>query len=275
MPELPEVETVVCGLRQQMVGQQIRDVVLNRPDMRFPFPPDFQERLIGARVSDVRRRAKYLLFELDSDDIVLAHLGMSGTMTLRPCLDYVSRKHDHVLWELSDDRFFVFHDPRRFGFMLLTNKKNLSQHPQIAALGPEPLSDAFDAAYLKAALKGRKTAIKPALMDQKLVVGVGNIYASEALFLAGINPFMEAGEAARHAEKIIKMICLVLQEAIASGGSTLRDYVRSDGDMGYFQHHFRVYGRAKEPCEICETMIEKVTQAQRATYFCKQCQKVK
>lgn len=275
MPELPEVETICRGLDAQLRGKQIRDCVLNRADMRFPFPSNMQEVLVGAQIEAVYRRAKYLMFQLDNGHSILAHLGMSGTMRVVDYNDYQPRKHDHVLWELANDRWFIFHDPRRFGFMLVCETGDLAHHPMISQLGPEPLSEDFTETYLLEALSKRKTDIKVALMDQKLVVGVGNIYASEALFHARISPFMPANEAAKQANNIVQSIQSVLHDAIASGGSTLRDYVRSDGDSGYFQHHFAVYDRAEKPCVSCSQPITMQRQSGRSTYFCHKCQNVK
>ncbi len=275
MPELPEVETVVAGLRERMAGREIVSVQLNRPDLRFPFPPLFEERLEGRRITNVTRRAKYMLFHLDDGNAVLAHLGMSGTMRFELVDDYEARKHDHVLWELEGGEFFVFRDPRRFGSMLWVEQGEEASHPMLAHLGPEPLSDGFNPEYLAEQLSKRKSAVKVALMDQQLVVGVGNIYASEALFRAKIHPALPANNCAKYSKNIVKSIQGVLREAIASGGSTLRDYVRSDGDLGYFQHHFAVYGREGEPCVRCQTPISRLVQANRASYACETCQPCK
>ena len=274
MPELPEVETIVTGLAQRIEGQQVRDCILNRPNMRFPFPDNLQEVLIGATIEAVSRRAKYLLFRLSNGFTIIGHLGMSGTMRVVRAADYAPRKHDHVIWELENDCFWVFHDPRRFGFLLLEQTDRLGEHPMIRDLGPEPLSDDFSPDYLAGALSKRKTPLKVALMDQKLVVGVGNIYASEALFDAGLSPFMPANQAAKSAAPLLHSVQITLQDAIASGGSTLRDYAQSDGDSGYFQHHFRVYDRADQPCVKCNESIAQSRQAGRSTYFCHKCQSV-
>ncbi|MBA4274098.1 MAG: DNA-formamidopyrimidine glycosylase [Alphaproteobacteria bacterium] len=273
MPELPEVETTRLGLEPVMKSAIIKHVHLFRRDLRQPVPEGFEDALIGKRILSLRRRAKYILIDLEKGPTILAHLGMSGTFTITNASTYTRRTHDHCIMDLDNGYRVVFHDPRRFGLLLLLERENEATHPLIAHLGPEPLSNHFHAAYLSDALKSRKSAIKPVLMDQQIVVGVGNIYASESLFLAGIDPRMPASKAAKHAEKLVISIRTVLQAALQSGGSTLRDYVRSSGDMGYFQHHFRVYDRAEMPCESCLSPIQLMVQAGRSTYFCKQCQR--
>ncbi len=307
MPELPEVETIARGLAQRLAGREIEAVTLHRPDLRIPFPSDFQERLEGARIKDVTRRAKYLLMHLDTGDTVMLHLGMSGTVRFCDINEEDHRSHDHIWIDLDGGERLIFRDPRRFGLMTLSQTDALDRHELLAHLGPEPLSEAFNAGYLAGALKGKETAIKVVLMDQRLVVGVGNIYASEALFLSGVDPFMPAGELlstlhgdGRRAsppfnnglprrsltltprndeqhnqlEILVKSIKNVLKAAIASGGSTLRDYVRSDGDLGYFQHQFQVYGREGQPCWQCGGSIVKSVQSGRSTFFCPSCQRV-
>lgn len=276
MPELPEVETVVLGLQERMVGREIRSVQLNRPDLRIPFPPFFEETLEGKRITDVTRRAKYMLFHLEGGHKVLAHLGMSGTMRFAREDEYEPRTHDHVLWELEGGEWFVFRDPRRFGLMTLIEPGEEATHPLLSHLGPEPLDmNAFTPKYLAQMLSKRKSAIKVALMDQELVVGVGNIYASEALFRCGIHPAQVASSQSNKADILVTSIREVLGEAIASGGSTLRDYVRSDGDLGYFQHSFRVYDRENQPCVHCQTPITRMVQAGCASYACETCQPCK
>ncbi len=274
MPELPEVETVCRGLASAMTGRRIVRVTLNRPDLRIPFPPELQKTLTNATITGIERRAKYLLFMLDHGQILLAHLGMSGKMLVMQASDYTPKPHDHVLWELDNGQLFVFNDARRFGLMCLLGADEQEKHPLLAHLGPEPLSNHFSEAYLATALKGKKIELKQALMDQRLVVGVGNIYASEALFMCRLSPFIPAHKASKHAGLLISSIRSVLQAAIESGGSTLRDYVRSDGDLGYFQHHFQVYGREGKSCHICEQTVSRAVQAGRSTFFCQTCQKV-
>lgn len=274
MPELPEVETVARGLSPAMVGRHVVNVTHNREDLRFPFPSDMAQRIEGQAITSISRRAKYLLFHLSSGDVVLAHLGMSGKMLINPLDEYEAQKHDHVLWELDDGNLFIFNDARRFGMIDIVSKSDISDHQLLSSLGPEPLSDSFDASYLAEQLKKRSCDVKVALMDQKLVVGVGNIYACEALFMSGVSPFMEAKKAVKHADALVANIKTVLSAAIDSGGSTLRDYVRSDGDIGYFQHKFSVYGHENSPCFVCETPIIRQVQAGRSTFFCPTCQKV-
>lgn len=274
MPELPEVETVRRGLAPHLTGQRIRRVQLNRPDLRVPFPPDLVETLTGARIAGVGRRAKYLLLGLDNHQVLIIHLGMSGQLTIRPQQGYETRLHDHAVLELENGTALIFNDPRRFGLWALAGQDSVAAHPLFAHLGCEPLAAEFDADYLKARLARRSGPIKPVLMDQKLVVGVGNIYACEALYRSRISPFLPANKSLKKSGLLVESIQAVLTEAIASGGSTLRDYVRSSGDAGYFQHHFRVYDRENRPCEACQTPIMRRVQAGRSTFFCVDCQKV-
>ncbi|NBX03303.1 MAG: bifunctional DNA-formamidopyrimidine glycosylase/DNA-(apurinic or apyrimidinic site) lyase [Alphaproteobacteria bacterium] len=272
MPELPEVETVRTGLENAIKGATIKSVTLRRKDLRQPFPRGFTAALAGAKILDIRRRAKYLLFELDNTQVVIAHLGMSGRFSVLKKAPKAFETHDHVVWHLADGRVVIYNDARRFGVMTLTEKGDVNAHPLLAALGPEPLENAFSAAYLEQVLLSRKAPIKPTLMDQGLVVGVGNIYASEALFLAGIHPAKPARDAAGSAQKLIRCIQKVLNDAIASGGSSLRDFVQVSGDSGYFQHHFNVYDRTGEPCFSCKTPIQSCRQSGRSTFFCPKCQ---
>ena len=273
MPELPEVETTRRSLLPHIKNQFIQQVELRRGGLRFPFPPDFAIRLTGAMVLNIRRRAKYLIFEMDSGDVLLAHLGMSGSFTVVPATGYQPRIHDHVLLHLGNGNAVVYHDPRRFGMMDVLRKTQEKTHKLLKDMGPEPLLKEFSVDYLKKALEGRNAPIKPVLMDQKIVVGVGNIYASESLFLAGIHPTTPACDVAGQSASIISSIQKTLRNAITSGGSTLRNYVGADGASGYFQHHFNVYNRQYLPCFACGEAIVHVVQAGRATYFCPQCQK--
>ncbi len=273
MPELPEVETTRRSLLPHVRNELIQSVELRRGDLRFPFPPDFALRLTGATILTIRRRAKYLLFEMDTGDIMLAHLGMSGSFTIMPTKGYKPRLHDHVLLHLGNGNTVIYHDPRRFGMMDVMRRAQEKSHKLLKDMGPEPLLKAFSVDYLKKALSARNAPIKPVLMDQKIVVGVGNIYASESLFLAGIHPTTPACDVAGQSAIMISSIQKTLRDAIASGGSTLRNYVGADGASGYFQHHFNVYNREGLPCVACGESISHIVQAGRATYFCSQCQK--
>ena len=273
MPELPEVETVVRELQKSLIGNSFRQIITLRDNIREPIPDlsGFEGKKIGA----VMRRAKYILIRIQDSGVrsrgektlnpdLIIHLGMSGKIMVgRP---QERKKHDHVVFELSNGDEMVFNDARRFGLVTISNERFFSH------LGPEPLDAGFDAKYFKKALSTRKGPIKIAIMDQELVVGVGNIYAAESLFRTGIDPRTPANKVTKLAE-LIKNIRAVLTEAIESGGSTLRDYVRSSGDLGYFQHSHAVYGREKEPCIKCKTPIEKITQGGRSTFYCPKCQK--
>lgn len=273
MPELPEVETTRRGLLKTVKGQRIAEVELRRRDLRFPFPGDLQERLTDRTITDIRRRAKYLLIDLDSGDVLLAHLGMSGSFRVIPAVGYEPKKHDHVVLTLENGNLCVFHDPRRFGILDLFTAKQEAEHALLVHLGPEPLSKDFSAKYLTEALIRRKGPIKPVLMDQKLVVGVGNIYASESLFLAGIHPETPAHKTVKKVPLLVQSIQTVLKAAIDSGGSTLRDFLGADGASGYFQHRFQVYERENDACTQCGSAIKSATHAGRSTYWCARCQK--
>ena len=272
MPELPEVETTRRGLLKFAKGKRIETITVRRHDLRWPIPQNFAKALAGAKILDVRRRAKYLLIDLDNGLTILSHLGMSGSLVVRKGQGYQPRTHDHVLISLENGDLMVFHDPRRFGMMDVLKSGEEKTHALLKNLGPEPLNKEFSPAYLREQLSCRKGPIKPVLMDQKLVVGVGNIYASESLYLSKINPNIPARDLTAKSAEIIAAIRQTLEAAIASGGSTLRDYVGVQNEGGYFQHHFHVYGRDGEPCFRCSTMIETSTHAGRATYWCPQCQ---
>jgi formamidopyrimidine-DNA glycosylase len=273
MPELPEVETICRGLEPELEGRRILGVTLRRKDLRIPFPPQFEEKVERRRILSLERRAKYLLFHLEGGLAIIFHLGMSGRMLIRRQKPMPGR-HDHVILELSDKRWLVFNDARRFGLMTLASEDELPRHPFFTHLGAEPLSGAFTGASLKAALAGKKAPIKTTLMDQRVVVGVGNIYASEALYKAGIAPRKAAGSLnAAQADALARAVKEVLESAIRSGGSTLRDYVRSTGDAGYFQHSFQVYGREEAPCFACGNPIKRIVQQGRSTFYCAHCQK--
>ncbi|MBC7163939.1 MAG: bifunctional DNA-formamidopyrimidine glycosylase/DNA-(apurinic or apyrimidinic site) lyase [Roseovarius sp.] len=283
MPELPEVETVRRGLAPVMEGQVIARAGVNRPDLRRPFPPDMAARLTGARVLALRRRAKYLLADLDRGETLLVHLGMSGRMLVSgaPVGRFVHDhpapgKHDHVVFDMAGGARITFNDPRRFGAMDLLDSATAEAHPLLAKLGPEPLGNGFHEAHLASALAGRRTPVKAALLDQRIVAGLGNIYVCEALFRAGISPRRLAGNLgpARIA-RLTAAIRAVLTEAIAAGGSSLRDYRQADGGPGYFQHAFDVYGREGAPCRKpgCGGRIARIVQSARSSFHCPQCQR--
>ncbi|MBF0393203.1 MAG: bifunctional DNA-formamidopyrimidine glycosylase/DNA-(apurinic or apyrimidinic site) lyase [Alphaproteobacteria bacterium] len=269
MPELPEVETVRRGLAPVLEGHVIRRAEARRPDLRVPLPANFAERLTGRRVLAVRRRAKYLLIDLDDGWVWLAHLGMSGRMTIGEggMLD----RHDHVVVETDAGVVVTYRDPRRFGLMDLVPAAALDAHPSLAALGPEPLDDSFTAVALGAMLAGRKGPLKTTLLDQRVVAGLGNIYVCEALFRAGLSPIRAAGTlGGRATTRLWQAIRAVLAEAIEAGGSSLRDHQRPDGELGYFQHGFRVYGREGQPCPDCDCGggVLRLAQAGRSTFYC-------
>lgn len=272
MPELPEVETTKRGLLKAVKGRNILSVTLRRQDIRTPIPMRFGGDVKGARMLDIRRRAKYLLIDLDTDDVILAHLGMSGSFTVVKTKGFVAKTHDHVIFTLEGGLTMVFNDPRRFGVIDLMRRIEEKKHPLLAHLGPEPLLREFNPTYLKTQLLRRKGAIKPVIMDQKLVVGVGNIYASESLYLCGIHPETPAYLVTPKAAALIDAIRTTLTAAIASGGSTLRNYVGATNEAGYFQHHFHVYDHDGEACSICGSLIQSSVQAGRATYWCSTCQ---
>ncbi len=265
MPELPEVETVRRGLEPAMAGARILKVELRRADIRFPFPPSFAKRLTGQRILDLRRRAKYLLFQLDGGETLIAHLGMSGSFRLEktaastPGKFHHERskdpKHDHVVFVLDNGWVVTYNDPRRFGFMDLAPTETLEQHPRMRGLGAEPLAPEFDAARLAALFAGSRAPLKSALLDQKRIAGLGNIYVCEALFRAGLKPSRPAsiladarGAPTKAAVAVSEAIRAVLEEAVAAGGSTLRDHRQANGELGYFQHVFQVYDREGLPC---------------------------
>ncbi len=283
MPELPEVETVRRGLIPVMEGKVIEQADINRPDLRWPFPPDMAARLTGQRVERLRRRSKYLLADLGSGESLLVHLGMSGRMLISGVslgdfhYDHPApAKHDHVVLHMSDGGRVTFNDPRRFGAMDLLPTAGAEAHKLLAGLGPEPLGNAFDEDYLVARLKGRNTPIKSALLDQRIVSGLGNIYVCEVLHRVGISPKRKAGRiSAPRVRAMVPVIRQVLEEAIAAGGSSLRDYRQADGELGYFQHTFRVYDQEGRPCRTdgCCGSITRIVQSGRSSFYCAQCQR--
>lgn len=273
MPELPEVETVCQGLRNLVIGRAFRQVELFRPDLRVPFPPDFAARLEGRRIAAIRRRAKYILLCLDDGVVLLIHLGMSGRLMVHPFARNDRHTHDHVIFKLEDGQEIVFNDPRRFGLMALTEEALLPSHPLLVHLGPEPLEQEFDAKMLYGRLQGKKAPVKTVLMDNRVVVGIGNIYACESLFDAGISPLKPAGALTmKEGERLVGAIRKVLNAALASGGSSLRDYRQASGESGYFQHQFLVYGREGEACARCKVPIIRIVQAGRSSFYCRECQ---
>ena len=270
MPELPEVETVRRGLALKMTGRKIARAELRRQDLRRPFPPMLQQRLTGAAIGQLARRGKYILIELDDTGTLLLHLGMSGRITAGPA-GVPHAPHDHVVLTLDDGIVVRFNDARRFGLLDYIARGEEAAHPLLAGMGPEPLEPGFDGDYLSEKLAGKMTPIKAALLDQKIVAGLGNIYVCEALYRAGVSPRRLAGTiAGARADKLAAAIKEVLGEAIEAGGSSLRDYVQADGELGYFQHRWAVYGREGEPCPgcTCAVGVQRIVQSGRSTFFC-------
>lgn len=271
MPELPEVETITRALERTLRGRVITGVTQRRGDLRWPLPARLAERLRGRRLEGFARRAKYIQAQLDDGHTLLLHLGMSGRLVLGGAPLGV---HEHLTFALDDGAVLRFVDPRRFGMLDLVPDHDLARHRWLAHLGIEPLGNAFSGEVLARLLRGRIVAIKQALMDQRLVVGVGNIYASEALFRAGIRPTRPAGSVARpRLDALAQAVRAVLTEAIEAGGSSLRDYVQADGELGHFQDNFRVYDRAGLPCPGCGRPIKRIVQGGRATFCCGRCQR--
>lgn len=289
MPELPEVETVRRGLLPAMEGRVIERAQINRPDLRWPFPEKMKERLEGKRVLALRRRSKYILADLSSGESLLVHLGMSGRMLVsgRVLGEYHQnvgaaddhpepQKHDHVVLDLEGGARVTFNDARRFGAMDLLDTNTAEDHWLLRDLGPEPLGNSFDGPYLAARLKGRASPIKTALLDQRIVSGLGNIYVCEVLHRAGINPRRKAGQISEaRVGGLVPIIREVLSEAIEAGGSSLKDYRQADGELGYFQHVFRVYDREGAPCMTpgCDGTVHRIVQGGRSTFYCPRCQR--
>jgi formamidopyrimidine-DNA glycosylase len=270
MPELPEVETVVRGLRPHLEGRSLARVTVRRRDLRTAFPRDLATRLTGRRIEWLARRAKYILVALDDGNVLVVHLGMSGRMLVASPAA-AAAPHDHVEFETDQGVRIVYNDPRRFGLMTLVDQRRLERHRLFRGLGPEPLGNVFNAVALSAALRHKRTPIKSALLDQRVVAGLGNIYVCEALFRAGISPRrLAASVAGVRAERLVPAIRAVLEEAIAAGGSSLKDYRQSTGELGYFQHRFAVYDRAGSPCPgcTCKVAVRRIVQAGRSTFYC-------
>lgn len=281
MPELPEVETVRKGLEKALRGQHTERVRLRRKDLRRPFPRGFAKRLEGRRIDRVARRAKYLIAELDDGNDLVMHLGMSGSFRIED-MDAGSRPHDHVIIELSSGKRVVFNDPRRFGSMDIVPGAKLAATPPFDSLGIEPLGPDLTADWLAARFRGKATSIKAALLDQRIIAGLGNIYACEALWRARISPLRSASSLADRSgrptaacRRLPAAIREVLEAAIASGGSSLRNHFQTDGSLGSFQHHFKVYGKEGEPCpgKDCSGTIRRIVQAGRSTFYCPSCQR--
>ncbi|MDB4078060.1 bifunctional DNA-formamidopyrimidine glycosylase/DNA-(apurinic or apyrimidinic site) lyase [Amylibacter sp.] len=289
MPELPEVETVLRGLEPVMVGQKIRNAEIRRPDLRWPFPKNMSERLTGVTILRFHRRSKYILCDLNSGETLLIHLGMSGRMTISNVKNGTEdllanfhyrhplpAKHDHVILDMMDGTRISFNDTRRFGAMDLIETNNLFNHKLIKSLGPEPLGNEFNSPYLHSKLKDKTTPIKSALLDQRIVSGLGNIYVCESLWRAGINPKRLSGKVSRKKiDLLVPIIRDVLREAISAGGSSLKDHRQTNGDLGYFQHSFAVYGREGKKCNSanCSELVKRIIQSSRSSFYCAKCQK--
>ncbi len=283
MPELPEVETVRRGLSPAMEGVVIEQADVNRPDLRWPFPDRMAERLTGQRVDRLRRRSKYILADLSSGETLLIHLGMSGRMTVTgdPLGQFAHKhpmpeKHDHVVFHMANGARITFNDPRRFGAMDLLPTATAESHKLLAVLGPEPLGNDFHEQHLIDAFKGKNTPVKSALLDQGIVAGLGNIYVCEALYRGKVSPRRKAGQISTpRVAALVPIIREVLQEAIEAGGSSLRDFRQADGELGYFQHSFDVYGREGGPCKTdgCSGAIKRIIQSGRSSFYCAQCQR--
>jgi formamidopyrimidine-DNA glycosylase len=292
MPELPEVETVRRGLAPVMEGQRIVSAQINRPNLRFPFPDDFTARITGRTIISLARRAKYLLADLDDGEVLIMHLGMTGRFIIETdarisapgeFAQDIARHvaHDHVVLHMEGGARITYNDVRRFGFMVLVRRAAIETHPLTRDIGIEPLGNGLNADVLMKLFAGKATPLKAALLDQKLIAGLGNIYVCEALFRSGLSPLRGAGtiaspspKASRQRERLVDTIRSVLEEAIEAGGSTLRDFAHADGSLGYFQHRFKVYDREGEPCPnpACNGTVERIVQSGRSTFFCASCQ---
>lgn len=287
MPELPEVETVRRGLAPVLEGARLRHVDVRRPDLRWPFPPRMADRLIGARIDRLRRRSKYILADLDTGETLIIHLGMSGRMLITgPQADAMPGafahvhghlpRHDHVVFETEDGHRVIFNDARRFGAMDLVATESTNAHWLLQNLGPEPFGNGFNDSYLTARFSGKRSPVKTALLDQRIVAGLGNIYVCEALWRSGISPLRQAGRIApARVARLVPAIRDVLTEAIAAGGSSLRDHRQANGDLGYFQHTFAVYDREGAPCQTpgCQGKIRRKFQSGRSSFYCAACQR--
>lgn len=277
MPELPEVETVRRGLVPAMEGHTISAVQVFRANLRFPFPKRFAELVKNSKILKLSRRAKYIIANLDSGTAIIMHLGMTGSFRIetRNESDTLElKKHDHLVFKMKNGTSIIYNDPRRFGFMDLSASNDLKSYPRLKLLGPEPLSDAFSVSTLLTNLANKKTPIKSALLDQKVVAGLGNIYVCEALFLSRISPLRLANTVSnRRIPLLVEAINETIQAAIDSGGSTLRNFSHTDGTLGYFQHKFQVYDKEGHPCDNCTLPIRRIVQSGRSTFYCTKCQR--
>jgi formamidopyrimidine-DNA glycosylase len=279
MPELPEVETICRGIEQNIIGRKILTITTSDKNLRLPFPKNFAD-LQGQNIISVVRRARYILIKTANKKIILVHLGMSGKLLYLEKLPKELSKHDHFIIKFSDNSGLIYNDPRRFGLIDLVDDEKINQHKMIKNLGPEPLTEEFNSKYLQEKLKGKKINIKTAMMDNSIVVGVGNIYINESLFESKISPLKAAGSLnLKQLETLVKNIKNILAKAIKLGGSTLRDYVQLNGDMGGFQFDFKVYGREGEDCLVCHSVysgkIKRIKQNGRSTFYCGKCQNAK
>lgn len=281
MPELPEVETVRLGLSPAMEGQTIERLDVNRPNLRFPFPDKFKARVEGATITRMGRRAKFLVTELSTGEALIMHLGMSGRYTVNNSATAefhhdpgTNPAHDHVVFHMQGGATVTYNDPRRFGFMELWSIEDLANYPRIKDLGPEPLSNHFNAAYLDETLRGKAAPIKAALLDQAVIAGLGNIYVCEALFRSGISPRRKAATVVgKRNQRLAPAINEVIAEAIAAGGSSISDFASASGELGYFQKHFSVYDRENAPCDTCGAPVKRIVQSGRSSFYCGKCQR--
>jgi len=283
MPELPEVETVLRGISPILEGNQIDYAQVNRPDLRRPFPNNLAKRLKNRKINFLHRRSKYILIDLSEGETLIMHLGMSGRIMISQKVASTfhhntthNQKHDHFILHLKDNHQLTFNDPRRFGVIDLLKTENLELSSMLSQIGPEPLSNSFNEAYFVSTMRLKKTNIKSALLDQRVVAGLGNIYVCEALFRAGISPKRQALRIShKKLSSLVPIIKEILLEAISSGGSSLRDFRNASGDLGYFQHSFDVYGREDEDCynKDCDSKIKRITQAGRSSFYCSNCQR--
>lgn len=281
MPELPEVETVRRGLSPVMEGRRVLRLEINRPDLRFPFPDRFQQRVEGSTIVRMGRRAKFLVTELSTDEALIMHLGMSGRFTVNneTTAEFhhdpgTNPKHDHVVFHMEGGATVTYNDPRRFGFMEMWPLAQIEDYPRVKHLGPEPLSNRFSAAYLDEAFAGKAAPIKAALLDQSIIAGLGNIYVCEALFRAGISPRRKASTAVGvRNDRLAPHINDVISEAIAAGGSSISDFSNASGELGYFQKQFDVYDREGQPCTTCGSAIKRIVQSGRSSFYCSSCQR--